>query len=115
MEKTKETNAMETEKIPKLLLKFSLPAIIGLIVNNALYNIVDSMFVGRGIGDLGLAGVTVGLPVVTIYMACIMLIGMGATSLISIRLGEKKGDDAEKIAGNAFVLFVIVTASVNCQ
>lgn len=112
MKEIKETNEMEIEKIPKLLLKFSLPAIIGLIVN-ALYNIVDSMFVGRGIGDLGLAGVTVSLPVVTIYMACIMLIGMGATSLISIRLGEKKGDDAEKIVGNAFVLFLMIGLSLS--
>lgn len=102
-----ESNEMAKKPIPELLLKFSLPAIIGLVVN-ALYNIVDSIFVGRGVGDLALAGVTVGLPVITIYMACIMLIGMGATSLISLRLGEGKGDEAEKIIGNALALFLIV-------
>ena len=78
---------MEIESIPKILLKFSIPAIIGLLVN-ALYNIVDSIFVGRGVGDLALAGVTVCLPIVTMFMACVMLIGMGATSLISIRCGD---------------------------
>ena len=103
---------MAVEKIPKLLLKFSLPAIIGLIVN-ALYNIVDSIFVGRGVGDLGLAGVTVSFPIVTTFMACVMLIGMGATSLISIRLGEKKSSEAEQIMGNAFVLLLIVGASLS--
>ena len=98
---------MEFEKIPKLLLKFSLPAIVGMLVS-ALYNIVDSIFVGRGVGDLALAGVTVSFPIITSFMACIMLIAMGATSLISIRLGERKSAESEKIIGNAFVLFLIV-------
>ena len=104
-------NQMEVESIPKLLLEFSVPAIIGLLVN-ALYNIVDSIFVGRGVGDIALAAVTVSLPIITIYMACIMLIGMGATSLISIRLGEKKEEEAEKIIGNAIVLFVLLGLSL---
>lgn len=60
-----ESKQMEMGNIPNLLLKFSLPAIIGLLVN-ALYNIVDSIFVGRGVGELALAGVTVSLPIVTI-------------------------------------------------
>ncbi|NLC40554.1 MAG: hypothetical protein GX763_06520 [Clostridiaceae bacterium] len=102
---------MESDKISRLLLRFSLPAIVGLLVN-ALYNIVDSIFVGRGVGDLALAGVTVCLPVVTIFIAFIMLIGMGATSLISIRLGEKGGSEAEKIVGNALVLFLILGISL---
>ena len=58
---------MLSESTASLLLKFSLPAIIGLLVN-ALYNIVDSMFVGRGVGDLALAGVTVTFPLITTYM-----------------------------------------------
>ncbi|HZK29142.1 MAG TPA: MATE family efflux transporter [Clostridia bacterium] len=102
---------MESGNIPKLLLKFSLPAIIGLLVN-ALYNIVDSIFVGQGVGELALAGVTVGLPVVTTFMACVMLIGMGATSLISIRLGEKKEQEAEKIVANALILFLVIGISL---
>ena len=102
-----EINELESEKIPSLLLKFSVPAIIGLLVN-AFYNIIDSIFVGRGVGDLGLAGVTICLPIVTILMACIMLIGMGATSLISIRLGERKENEAERIIGNALIMFLII-------
>lgn len=102
-----KSEQMAREKIPKLLLKFSLPAVVSLLVNS-LYNIIDSIFVGRGVGDLGLAGVTVTFPIVTTFMACIMLIGIGATSLISIRLGEKKGSEAEEIVGNALVLFLII-------
>lgn len=104
-------NQMSTASIPRLLLKFSLPAIVGLLVN-ALYNIVDSIFVGRGVGDLGLAGVTVCFPIVTTFIACIMLIGMGATALISIRLGEDKQTEAEMIIGNALVFFIIIGLSL---
>ncbi len=107
-----ESEQMSVEKISKLMWRFSTPAIIGLLVSS-LYNIMDSIFVGNGIGDLALAGVTVGLPVVTTFMACVMLIGMGATSLISIRLGEKKKDEAEKIMGNALTLFLIIGISLS--
>lgn len=103
----KKPNNMSTDSIPKLMLKFSLPAIVGLLVS-ALYNIVDSIFVGRGVGDLGLAGVTVCFPIVTTLIAFIMLIGMGATALISIRLGEKNQSEAEEIVGNALVCFLII-------
>ena len=98
---------MSSGNVFKLLLKFSLPAIVSLLVN-ALYNIVDSIFVGRGVGALGLAGVTICFPVVTTFIALIMLIGMGATVLISIRLGENKKSEAEEIANNALVLFIII-------
>ncbi|NLZ27342.1 MAG: MATE family efflux transporter [Firmicutes bacterium] len=100
-------NQMSAGSIPRLLLKFSLPAIVGFLVN-ALYNIVDSIFVGRGVGDLGLAGVTVCFPIVTTFIACIMLIGMGASALISIRLGENEQAEAEVIIGNALALFIII-------
>ena len=99
---------MHTESIPKLLLKFSLPATAALIVN-ALYNVVDSIFVGRGVGELGLAGVTVCFPILTTYIAFIMLIGMGATALISIKLGEGKPEEAESIVGNAFLLLIVMS------
>ncbi|HHU75893.1 MAG TPA: MATE family efflux transporter [Firmicutes bacterium] len=98
---------MTEGEIPGLLLKFSLPAIIGMVVH-ALYTFVDSVFVGRGVGELALAGITVGFPIVIIIMAFIMLIGMGATTLISIRLGEKKHSEAELIVGNALGLFFVL-------
>lgn len=102
-----KSNQLATDSIPKLLLKFSLPAIVALIVN-ALYNIVDSIFVGQGVGDLGLAGVTICFPIVTTFIAFIMLVGMGATALISIRLGEQKQEEAETIVINALILFIVM-------
>lgn len=102
---------LRTGNIPRLLLKFSLPAITAMIVH-ALYNVVDSIFVGRGVGELALAGVTVSFPIVIILMALVMLISMGATTLISIRLGEKKGSEAEQIIGNALVLFLAIGFSL---
>lgn len=106
-----ESSQMETGTIPSLLLKFSLPAIVGLLVN-ALYNIVDSIFIGRGVGSLGLAGVTVCFPIMTTFIAVVMLVSMGATALISIRLGQKRGEEAEQIIGNALLLFVVIGVSL---
>lgn len=98
--------------IGRLLIKFSIPGIIGMTVN-ALYNIVDRIFVGRGVGSLAIAGTTIGFPIMLIFMAFSMLVGMGATSLISIRLGEKKKEDAELIAGNAMLLLIILSLSLS--
>jgi putative MATE family efflux protein len=93
------------EKVSKLLLKFSIPAIVGMLVN-ALYNVVDRIFIGNGVGPLGIAGITIGFPIMLVIMAFGMLIGIGANSLISIRLGEQKKEEAELILGNAVVLLV---------
>lgn len=78
------------EKISRLLLKFSIPAIIGMLVS-ALYNVIDRVFIGNSAGSLGIAGITIGFPIMLVVMACGMLIGIGATALVSIKLGEQKG------------------------
>ncbi len=103
------SESMGKQSIGRLLWTFSLPAIVGMVVN-ALYNIVARIFVGRGVGSLALAATAVALPVMTIIMALSILIGVGATALISIRLGEKKKDQAELVAGNAMVLLVLLPA-----
>lgn len=94
------------ERISRLLLKFSGPAIVGMLVN-ALYNIVDRFFVGNFVGPLAISAATVAFPIMIILMAFGMLIAIGATAQISIRLGQNKRDEAEKILGNAFVLLII--------
>ena len=96
-----------TESIGKLLIKFSVPAMIGMIVM-ASYNIVDRIFVGQGVGALALSGITVTFPLMLIGMGFGMLVGIGSTALVSIRLGEQKKDEAELILGNAFTLSVII-------
>jgi putative MATE family efflux protein len=95
--------------IPRLLLSFSIPAIVGMMVN-ALYNVVDRIFIGRGVGALGLAGATVGFPIMLVLMAFGMLVGMGGGALVSIRLGEGRKEDAERILGNSFVLLIVISA-----
>ncbi len=95
-------------EILPLLLSFSIPAIVGMLVQ-ALYNVVDRIFVGNGVGPLGLAGLAVVYPVMLIQLAFGMLIGFGATSLISIRLGEERYRDAEQILSNAFSMLVLIS------
>jgi len=99
------------EKIGKLLLKFSIPAMIGMLVNG-LYNIVDRIFVGRGVGSLALSGIAISFPITLAIMAFGMLIGLGATSVISIRLGQQKREEAERIVGNAFILLLGISLTI---
>ena len=99
------------EKVGKLLLKFSIPAVIGMLVNG-LYNIVDRIFVGRGVGSLALSGIAISFPITLAIMAFGMLIGIGATSVISIRLGQQKTEEAERIVGNAFILLLGISLTI---
>ncbi len=99
--------AMRSERIGRLLWRFSVPAIAGLLVST-LYNIVDRVFVGRGVGTEALAAATVAFPIMMILGAISVLISIGATALISIRLGERRIEDAERIAGNATTILVLV-------
>lgn len=92
-------------KISKLIFKFSVPAIIGMLVN-ALYNVVDRIFIGHGVGSLGIGGTTIAFPFMLIMMAFSMLIGVGGNSLVSIRLGQNRKEEAEGIFGNALVLLI---------
>lgn len=99
--------------IGKLLLQYSIPAIIGMIVN-ALYNIVDRMFIGNipDIGSLAITGVGITMPIMTIVLAFGMLIGIGTTANISLNLGKGNRTTAEKLLGNAFTLSIIVGLAI---
>jgi len=100
-------NPLGEEKISKLLVKFSVPAIVGMMVN-ALYNIVDRIFIGNSpeLGANGLAGITIGFPIMIILLSLGLLFGVGGATLFSIKLGEKKQGEAENILGNAFVMLI---------
>lgn len=105
----KNEQILGTQSIPKLLLKYSVPAIIGMMVN-ALYNVVDRIFIGNipGAGPLAITGVGICLPIMTIILAFSMLVGIGATTNISIKLGQGKRDEAEKIIGNSITLAIVI-------
>ena len=109
MERSK---ALGEEEISTLLWKFSLPAIVGMVVN-ALYNVVDSIFVGHGVGEIGLAAVTIAFPIMIILMAFGMLVGVGAAAVVSLRIGQHKQHEAEKILGNAFTLAAILSVTLS--
>lgn len=106
------TKQLGEDSIVKLLVKFSIPAIIGMLVNS-LYNIVDRIFIGNGVGSLGIAGAAIGFPIMLILMAFSMLIGIGANSLVAIRLGEQKKEEAEHIMGNALVLLIVLSLVIS--
>jgi putative MATE family efflux protein len=105
-------NPLGEEKILKLLVKFSVPAIVGMMVNS-LYNIVDRIFIGNSsdLGSSGLAGITIGFPIMIILMSMGVLFGVGGATLFSIKLGEQKPAEAENTLGNGFVLLVLAGIS----
>lgn len=104
-------NMLATESIGKLLFKLSLPAITAQVIN-ALYNIVDRIFIGHlpEEGSLALAALGVSFPLIMIISAFSALIGMGGAPRASIAMGAGKKDDAEKILGNSFTTLLIMSA-----
>ncbi|MGL5051496.1 MAG: MATE family efflux transporter [Fusobacteriaceae bacterium] len=100
---------LDSSPITKLLIHYSLPAILGLIVN-ALYNVVDRIFIGNipGAGAMAITGVGVTMPVTSVITAFSMLIGVGSTAAISINLGKQQKEKAEGILGTAVLLSLIL-------
>jgi putative MATE family efflux protein len=98
-----------SEPVGKLLLRFSIPAITGMLVN-ALYNVVDRMWVGRGVNATALGGLSLIMPLMTIAMAFAMLFGIGSANMISIRLGQNRRDEAENALNHCFFLLAIAGA-----
>ncbi len=88
-----------TERIGRLLARMSIPAIIGMLVG-ATYNVVDTIFIGRGVGPLGIGGLAVSFPMQMIVMAVAQMIGIGAASVISRNLGSGDRERAYRAAGN---------------
>ena len=108
----KEENILGTEKIGKLIKKFSIPCIISLLVNS-LYNIVDQIFIGWGVGYLGNGATNVVFPLTMICLAFSLMFGDGASAYLSLKLGEKKKEEASKGVANG-ILISIVVAVILC-
>ena len=104
---------MGSEKITKLLIQFSLPAIIGMLVN-ALYSIVDRIYIGniKDVGHFAIAGVGLTFPVTIFVFAFAVLIGLGGATNISLNLGKKQKDEAEHYLGNAICFGTIVSTII---
>lgn len=108
-----DMDRMGTERIGKLLLEFSIPAIISMVFNS-LYNVVDTAFLGHAVGDVGIAVTTLAFPVMSILMGFSMLAGQGGNALAAIQLGEGKREQVERTLGNSFVLLVLIAVIVLC-
>lgn len=107
-EKTRELAELP---VPRLMLKFFIPSFIGVFVN-ALYNIVDRIFIGQGVGSMALSGISVTFPIMLIVMGFGMLIGIGAGVLVSINLGKHDLNKAEQVLGSSFFLMLLVSVLI---
>lgn len=104
----KEKNILGYEKIGKLIRKFAIPCIISMVVN-ALYNIVDQIFIGWGVGYLGNGATNVVFPITVIALAFSLMFGDGTSAFLSLKLGEKKKDEATKGVINGIITSTIVS------
>ena len=102
-----ENNPLGYEKISKLLRGFAIPSIIAMLVSS-LYNIVDQIFIGQGVGYLGNAATNVAYPLTTICLAIALLIGVGSASRFSLYLGAGEKEKASHVVGTAFCMMVIL-------
>ena len=102
---------MGTAPIGRLLFEFGVPAVMSVVLN-ALYNIIDSIFLGNAMGEIGLAATTVATPPMTIMLAISVIAGAGGNACAAILLGEKKKDRAEHALGNTFLLIVLLAVPV---
>lgn len=105
-----EKNKLEIQPIGKLLMQLATPAILAQVIN-ALYNIVDRMYIGHieGIGAYALTGVGICFPILMIISAFAALIGNGGAPIAAIKMGEKDNKTAEKIMGNCFLLIIMIS------
>ncbi|MBP3920274.1 MAG: MATE family efflux transporter [Bacilli bacterium] len=106
-------NILGTERISSLMLKFSIPCIISLLVNS-LYNIVDQIFIGNGVGYLGNGATNVVFPLNMICLAFALMLGDGASSYLSLKLGEKRSDDAKKGVVSGIIISCLIAIIFTC-
>lgn len=106
MEQVKSVSELGTGSVWKLLLKYTIPSVIAMTAAS-LYNITDSIFIGHGVGALAISGLAITFPLMNLAAAFGSLVGIGAATLMSLRLGQKDYKTANKILGNVFVLNVI--------
>ena len=104
-------NPMGTQPVKKLLMQLAIPAMIANVVN-ALYNIVDQIFIGQGVGYLGNAATNIAFPITTICLALGLMTGVGAASNFNLELGRKEVEKARRIAGTAVVQLIVMGIAV---
>lgn len=99
-----------TQKIGKLLMQYAIPAIIAMTASS-LYNMVDSIFIGHGVGKFAISGLAITFPLMNLAAAFGSLVGVGAATLVSVKLGQKDYDTAQRVLGNVVILNLIIGIS----
>lgn len=107
MAKTGTPTELGTQPIGKLLLQYAIPAIIAMTASS-LYNMVDSIFIGHGVGPLAISGLAITFPLMNLAAAFGSLVGVGASTLVSVKLGQKDYATAQNILGNVVTLNFII-------
>jgi putative MATE family efflux protein len=107
----KNVDELRDANIGRLMFKYFVPAFVGVFVN-ALYNIVDRIFIGQGVGAEALSGISVIFPVMLIMMGFGMLIGIGTGVYVSINMGKKNMERAEQTLGTGFALMILVSVLI---
>ena len=110
-ENIKQGNPLAEEKIGRLIARFAVPAIISMLVSS-LYNIVDQIFIGQGVGMLGNAATNIAFPVSIICTATALLLGIGSASNYNLEAGAGRNERAAEIAGNGLAMLVICGVSI---
>ncbi len=105
------SSQLASAPIRKLLVRMSAPAMVGLFVQ-AMYNLTDTLFVGRGVGSLGIAGIAISFPIQVLVMSLAQLWGIGVASIVSRRLGADDREQAEHALGNLFSLVIFFSALI---
>ena len=106
MSQSKETQSLKVDPIGKLLPRYSLPAICSMVIFS-LYNIIDSIYIGHGVGAMAISGLAITFPIMNLSFAFGLLVGVGGASLCSIRLGQQDMNGAQKVLGNVVILSII--------
>lgn len=96
-----------TEPVGKLLMQYAIPAIIATAASS-LYNIIDSIFIGQGVGPMAISGLALTTPLMSLTAAFGAMVGVGASTMLSVKLGERDYDTAQYILGNVFVLNIVM-------
>jgi Na+-driven multidrug efflux pump len=99
--------ALGTEDIRKLLMRYAIPAIIAMTAAS-LYNMMDSIFIGHGVGPLAIAGLAITFPFINLAAAFGSLVGVGASTLVSVKMGQKDLKSAEAVLGNVLLLNITI-------
>ena len=112
MQDIQKSNPLSTRPIPALMMKYAVPSVVSMVVA-AFYNIIDQIFIGRGVGYLGNTATTVAFPFMTVGLALALLTGNGAAALISLELGKGSHENAKRTLGSSAVTLAVLSLALS--